>query len=191
MSEKEQSSVKLYISGSGNPTDIKTTDANNAIYHDYVVQQNMSLMEDNRNMSEEVRTLRAQINELEEACDDVDSKARRLKQYVGNFHTISQIYKELAEEDYRYLSKSKDSKGKLQSMIFMIVGLLALLIEFYGYRFLPIIMVLTYYWYVHLAIPSGQAETQRLISLHKSKSADLKGLEKTMDIIGEFIDNAL
>lgn len=168
-------------------------------YKDYIIQQNIVLQQENKRLSQETRDLQGQLSELEDENSDHDSKARRLKQYVGNFHSLSEIYKEIAEKDYQYFTEFTKNNITIwynSSHLFMIVAIIAVLSQLFIPAPIGFIATITlYYYFIHPKVFDNVSIHKKaiieLISFRKQKESDLKGLTKTMDIIGEFIDNAL
>ena len=96
--------IQLYIGASGQPVSVPADGPVAHIYKDYVIKQNLILQEENKTLAAESRDLNNQIAELEEEGDKHSAQTRRLKQYVSNFHSLSEIYKSIAYKDRAYIN---------------------------------------------------------------------------------------
>lgn len=178
------------------------------VFKDYIIHQNQELHTENKRLLEEIHDLTTKIDFLEETELNHEKETRRLKQYVSNFHSLSEIYKELAEADNKFfkgtLKKASPSTSYMSSSnIFLAIHVVSL----FAYMVVPPIVIiagltLMYFNFIsprvcdnletiHNQLASYRSNIHSLLDLRRQRAQDLTGLSKTMDIIGEFIDNAL
>ena len=67
------------------------------VYKDYLIQQNLVFMEDNKKLEKYNQEYETKIEEMEDEMDTTESRLRKIKIYLNNFHSINNILKEVVE----------------------------------------------------------------------------------------------
>ena len=209
MSEK----VNLII---GTDTQINKEDNK---YKDYIMNQNISLLEENKNLTLELKAAENRIEELEEESDKDSLVSRKLKQHVQNFYTVSEIYKDILDQYKIFTDKELEkydrnllirkyktnpfirSKMMLNFVIFIVYNTF---IYYFGSSYLAalnIIIVALYVYFIGNIDDSSNRQVElekkfhdnltELVKYRESRKAELDELSDTIDIIGNFMDNAI
>lgn len=186
-------------------------------YKDYIISQNVMLHKEHTDMTEEVRELKSRINELEEQLDQHDRQTDKHKQYMKNFYHQSEIYRNIVKKDHTYFvelvrqdkddeirrqatnSAMSNATNKIQDTLELYVMVLIIIIQCYFSAMLATTiscgLIMIYYRYrptsVHNTMKDHIVRIKDLQAYKAQEYKELQGLKKTMDIIGEFIDNGL
>jgi len=198
------------------------------IYKEYIINQNIELQRQIKELELEVRELNSAKDELEEEADQSDKRIRNLKQHVQNFHTVSEIHREINDNCQEFTVKEianyerdqlrkqyvhKASKSHRNLLINISVFLFYNLILLYLYSavavVLNVVVAVVYYMFVYPHLESDQVKIKQLeerldaqekdfhdkvkvlVTYRKSRQEELDELARTIDVIGEFLDNAI
>lgn len=210
----ETVSVPVFIGASGNPSTVPESEP---YMKDYIVKQNLILQQDNKNLAEEHRQIKSELDDLEEQHDNLEKHYTKTKLYIKDFYHLNKYYKELYTRDREWMKtvkSQKDTENLIRSsssltkyfntrtyltciyvllttisclMLPPMLALISLLVFHFTFTFTylntnPILEA-------KMQTIDGQILT--LLALHKDKDAEIGELTKTMDIISEFVDNAL
>jgi hypothetical protein len=186
-------------------------------FKDYIIQQNVALAGEIKELQAENRLLTGQVSDLGDEVDTNEQTNIKLKQFVKNFHHQSELYRAIAKNDQTYfntfLREERDaalikaaSKGmgsKITALFGDIDGvqfitLLLILIPLFFSMLMSTILTCTVavvYDRVHHQHNADNLEKHRikiaaLVAFKNTKKVELDQLKQTMDIVGEVIDNA-
>ena len=211
---RETVTVPVFIGASGKTTEIPETEL---YMKDYIVKQNLVLQQDNKELAEEKREIQAQLDDLEEQHDHLEKQYTKTKLYIKDFSHLNQIYRGLyqrnrdflkdqkSRRDNEQLIKSHSKLGQYFNTRTYITSIYTLLVTV-SFLVLPPVLALMTLLAFHYTFTLSYLNTnpeleakinhindhvESLLSFHREKDIEINELTKTMDIISEFVDNAL
>ena len=211
---RETVTVPVFIAGSGKSTEISKSEP---YMKDYIVKQNLVLQQDNKELAEEKRQIQSELDDLEEQHDHLEKQYSKTKLYLKDFSQLNQFYKSLANRDREWLKNLKsqrdnevlihkhNSLGKYFNTRTYLTCIYTLLTTVSVLMFPPILALMTllafHYTFtlsylntnpvLEAKIKNIDDHVVKLLDFHKGKDSEINELTKTMDIISEFVDNAL
>lgn len=211
---RETVTVPVFIGASGKSTDIPESEL---YMKDYIVKQNLILQQDNKDLAEEKREVQNQIDDLEEQHDHLEKQYSKTKLYIKDFSHLNQIYRNLYQRDRDFfkdqisrrdneqLIKSHSKLGQYFNTKTYLTSIYTLLTAVSCLMLPPLLALMTllaFHYTFTLSYLNTNPELEAkikhiddqvvsLLRFHKEKDEEIRELTKTMDIISEFVDNAL
>jgi hypothetical protein len=184
--------VPLFIGTSGVPTQVPE---DTKYLKEYLVQLNLSLQKDNYLLGNELKESKNQIVELEDENDEYNRNSDRLKKYVSNFNSLSEVYKSIVIKDREFLQNVKfnnnSSLNKLINVSTFVIMLISLMFPLYISIPLVCSCGALHYKNSDCYDNKNTDDVANLLAYHNHQQELIKNLVKTLDIINEFIDNGL
>jgi regulator of replication initiation timing len=162
---------------------VETTSDKDGIYREYVISQNQKLHVENRQLREETKTLESRLEELEDEDATNSERISKLKLYVKNFHLINEDYKTLLAQYNHFMIR----RDMIQYSWLITLLLLPTLLYSTILSCIAVAVVAGGQYYYQSQATSARA---RLLASKQKMDKELEQVLKTMDIIGEFLDNA-
>jgi hypothetical protein len=192
--------VQLFFSG--NPPQAKES---HSMYKDYVIQQNVDLLRDNKQLSLEKQEYETRIDDLESQLSENETTSIKLKQFMKNFYHQSELYRSIAKADHDYFrsflqhERDKDLALPLHQYNPCLWAMGVMLICQMYFSLLINLMISCGLLFVCYSITIEHSESHvlhrskitDLVSFKNSKKKEIDELKRTMDVIGEVIDNAV
>ena len=167
------------------------------IYKNYIIKQNNNLWTENKKLTEEKFNLDKKYEELEEESDTAEKRLRNTKNFLKNFRFINDAL-EIAVNKYEKFNKDLHINVLINyfRLILGLFGIFVVLFIFFGFNkwfFIPLQVgfVTGFHEFFIPLLKNIEKKQLELIKLKKEKDTEIKEMTKTMDIISEFIDNAL
>ena len=197
MQQQPAETVQLFFNGHDKVIDSNHKSVDN-VYKDYIIQQNKNLMKENKKLVEERIETEKKYEEMEEEAYTTEKRFKNTKDYLKNFRFINENLESIQIESCKIM------KGinfpHLMNELRLLIGIFSLflcLCSIFGLN----------QWWVVIPIHGGYLYLMNEISIKnlkeldkrktnylnykKEKDLEIKKMKKTMDIISEFIDNAL
>ena len=206
--------VPVFIGASGKPSDISESEP---YMKDYIVKQNLILQQDNKILAEEARQIGSSLEDLEEEHDHLERKYTKTKLYIKDFYHLNKCYKDLFTADRQWLTSIKSQKDRedlVNTSILVVkycnpkiyltciyVLLTALSCQMFSPTLAMISLIAFHFTFTFSYLNTNptlerkmeaiNTEIRTLLARHKEKEGEIRELTKTMDIVSEFMDNAL
>ena len=191
MSDQQQEKVHIVF----NNKDERVKDTS---YEQYIISQNQSLHEENKQLTKHLLELESLIEEHESDNDRADKRAELLKGLLKNFHEMDKMRKEQFTLSRTLTSITHSSlvtyRQRVRSTIFSYEGfsLLCLILFYYNFKLYDFIAVFIYIFMSMMIVentsvtilPVKELENE-IATLQKSIDATIKG----QDYIHEFLDS--
>ena len=167
------------------------------VYKNYIIKQNNNIYTENKKLISEKFEIEKKYEELEEEHDTTEKRFNNTKNFLKSFRFINDALSKIVVQ---YEKNNKDLHMKsLINYFRLILGLtnlflmLGILFGFSYFLLIPLQIVFTCGFH-EFFVPYLTTIEQKRISMNKLKlikDNEVKEMNKTMDIISEFIDNAL
>ena len=182
-----------------NPND-KMIEPNNPdkVYENYVITQNRTLLKENKKLNGDNKDLEQKYVEMEEESGGYDRRLSTTKNYLKNFWFMNDAL-ETTVVEYTKLSKELNIKYLIYEfrLILITFSLFVSLCSVFGFNqwwlLIPLHLgyVYTFHQFFVDQLMKIEQKRKNILLLKKEKDKEIKELKKSMDIISEFIDNAL
>lgn len=167
------------------------------IYKNYIIKQNNNLWIENKKLTEEKFNSDNKYEEIEEESLTFDKRLQNTKNFLKNFRFINDALS-VTIDKYEKYNKELHINVLINYFRF-ILGLFSIFIilfmffEFNKWLFIPLhIGFITGFHQFFIPLLKVIEQKQfELVKLKQDKDYEIKEMTKTMDIISEFIDNAL
>lgn len=197
MKQQQPETVQLFFNG-GDKSNIESKLIDKNVYKDYIIQQNQILLKDNKNITKEINDLKKEYEELEDESMTIEKRFKNTKDYLKNFRFINDNLEKSNQEIIKFMKNLNPNKFLLElRMIISLFSLFICLSIILGFNqwwlILPLNGGYLYLFNNHICneINSLLKKKNTCIRLNKDCELENKKMKKTMDIISEFIDNAL
>lgn len=195
--QQPQETVQLFFNGNAEKNQDKTTDKN-LIYKHYIIKQNTNLLSENKKLERERNDMEKKVEEIEEECETTEKRFNNTKHYLRNFRFINECHEKVGNKFDKF---SKDL------LIDRLINEFRLFLGTFGVFIILCCLFGLTQWWVMIPLHAGYAygfheffvphlktieqKRKQVLLFKKEQEREVKGMTKTMDIISEFIDNAL
>lgn len=167
------------------------------VYKNYIIKQNNTLWADNKRIVAEKNEIEKKYEELEEENESNDKRLNNTKNFLKSFRTINEA---LSKVVVQYERNNKDLNMKFLINYFRLIlglsNLFLILLMGFGFSYyllipLQIVFVCAFHEFF---VPHLKTIEQKRIQVNKlklEKDNEVKEMNRTMDIVSEFIDNGL
>lgn len=196
---KPNETVQLFFNG--NEKVINDKESKDNVYKEYILVQNTNLLEENKKLLVEKNDVEKKYEELEDETETAEKRLSNTKHYLKNFRFINENLDNVLSE-YQKFSKDMHIKN-LVNEFRLLLGCFSFVMLLTSFLFanwtLFILFVCMHSGFLYLIhelmyLPHlWELETRRknILKFQKEKEKEIKQMKKTMDIVSEFIDNAL
>lgn len=189
--------VNLFFGNDGLIQQPQSKSEDDNIYKDYVIKQNNRLWSENKKLTTENLELNQKYEELEEESEQTEKRLRNTKEFLKNFRFINDSLEKVSNA-YEKINKDLNIYAMI-TYFRLILGLssllmvLLILFTFSKWILIPLQFGFVYGFHEFFVPHLQNIEQKRktMLKLKTDKDKEIKEMTKTMDIISEFIDNAL
>lgn len=193
--------VQLFFNGNNEKIQNNSEEKHNNVYKDYIITQNTNLLKENKKLVIDNLDLNNKYQEMEEEVTQTEKRLHNTKNYLKNFRFINKNVDKLSSE-YNKFVKTISTDHLINILRLLLVCFAVIMIVFYvAFTNWTLAITFTILHSLFLYIIDKVVYVPQLnkIENHKNLVIDFekqikkenKAMEKTMDIISEFIDNAL
>ena len=193
-SNPQQEHVNLFFNADHKIAKVDNPDVD---FKHYIMRQNEGLLEKNRELILENKRLEDAKEETEEELMTSDKRLKNTKEFLKNFRFINDNLVQIVDHNKNTIKKFQFSGiivalriGSSLAILFALLFLFFGIINFFSAIFFTIVTCLKAYFLIGFiqTYQEHKKENDKFIKLKLKEIAELK---KTMDIISEFVDNAL
>ena len=192
----QQEHVNLFFNANGEHK-IAKVDNPDVDFKHYIMRQNEGLLEKNRELLLENKRLEDSRDEMEDELMTSDKRLKNTKEFLKNFRFIN-------DNLVQIMDHNKNTMKKFQFrgiMVALRIGLMISVFLTFLFLFFGIINFFGTIFFLGITGMEGYFLTSFIQSYHnhklendkfvRLKLKEIEELKKTMDIISEFVDNAL
>ena len=194
MNKNPQEHVNLFFNADNKIAKVDNPDVD---YKNYLIRQNQSLLEKNRELILENKRLEEARDEIEDELMTSDKRLKNTKDYLKNFRFINENLTDIVDNDRNLMKKFQFTGmmvafkiGTALTIFFSLIFLYFGLMNFFSSMFFLIITIMEAYFLISFFDTYQEYKTNNDKYI-KLKLKEIEKLKKTMDIVSEFIDNAL
>lgn len=192
--------VQLFFNGNTDKP-LNSNENKDNVYKNYIIKQNTNLLNENKKVLIEMQKMEQKYEEMEDEVTETEKRLNNTKNYLKNFRFISKNNSRIIDE-YNKFHKDMHIDHIINTYRLMIVCFSVVMMVFYvaflsWTLFFSLMILHSFFIYVMdevVFIPQLKKILHReklVVDLEKQIKKENKSMEKTMDIISEFIDNAL
>ena len=189
--------VQLFFNGNSEKV-IEQSKDKDIVFKNYIIRQNQNLLKDNKKLERERVDIEHKMEEVEEENDSIEKRFQNTKVYLKNFRFINECHEKIAKQFDKFSKELHTNKLIKEFRLFLgTFSLFIILCSVFGFT----------QWWVMIPLHAGYAygfheffvpdlksieqKRKHVLDFRKEQEKEIKDLTKTMDIVSEFIDNAL
>ena len=177
---------------------IAKVDGNSDVgYKNYLIGQNQGLLEKNRELIIENKRIESLRDEMEDELLTIEKRFRNTKEFLKNFRFINESLVSITEKNKATMKKFQFAGimvalriGTIVAVVMALLFLFFGIINFFSALFFSLFTIAKTYFLLNF-IATYQDHKNDNDKFIKLKLKEIDELKKTMDIVSEFIDNAL
>lgn len=199
MQQQPNETVQLFFNGN-NDKMVTNNENKDNVYKDYILTQNTNLLKTNKKLTIENLELIKKNEEIEDEMDVTEKRLGNTKNYLKNFRFINENVNKLIKE-YNKFGNNLKIGDILENLNVILVSFFLIMIVCYFFLvswvlfFTFIILHLTFIYIVQEKfvplLKTIENRRKRVLDIENQIRKENASMEKTMDIISVFIDNAL